>query len=89
MAEGKLNELIRQKRNFLRQAKGDYFSGGNDMLDDVDSALAEAKDELTHRLQVANCVREDEGEVDWRNECNAIFSQWFEKWFGENLTVVP
>ena len=61
----------------------DYASGGNDMLDDVERCLAEAKEELTHRLEVASCLREDEGEEAWRKECLALYTQWFEKWFGK------
>jgi hypothetical protein len=83
MVEGKLEVLIRQKRAFLRQTKSDYSSGGNDMLDDVQAALADAKEELTHSLEVAGCVREDEGEAAWQRECNALFTAWFQKWFGE------
>ena len=53
------------------------------MLDDVESAMKEAKEELTHRLEVASCLREDEGEKAWQKECLSIFNQWFEKWFGK------
>lgn len=81
--EGKLNQLIRQKRVFLRQTTKDYSSGGNDMLDDVETALREAKEELAHRLQVASCIRDDEGEKAWQKECLEIYSQWSEKWLGK------
>ncbi len=60
----------------------DYSSGGNDMLDDVEAALAESKAELAHRLEVAACLKEDEGEKAWQKECSSIFDAWFEKWFG-------
>jgi hypothetical protein len=82
MDEGKLKQLIKQKRAFLRQTMKDYSAGGNDMLDDVEAALEEAKAELTHRLEVASCLREDDGEDAWRKECNSIFNELFEKWFG-------
>ena len=80
--EGKLNLLIKQKRVFLRQAMKDYSAGGNDMLDDVETALAEAKIELQHQLEVASCLR-DEGEETWQRECNTILTNWFAKWFGK------
>ena len=82
MDEGKLNLLIKQKRVFLRQALKDYSAGGNDMLDDVETALAEAKTELSHQLEVASCLR-DEGEENWQRECNTILTNWFAKWFGK------
>lgn len=82
MSEGKLEQLIREKRTFLRQTMKDYSSGGNDMLDDLEAALTEAKTELAHRLEVAACLKEDEGEKAWQKECTAIFNAWFEKWFG-------
>ena len=82
-SEGRLEQLIGQKRAFLRDALKDYSEGGNDMLDDVQAALKEAKEELTRRLEVASCLREDEGEKAWQKECLSIFNQWFEKWFGE------
>jgi lysozyme family protein len=81
--EGQLNRLIRQKRVFLRDALKDYSAGGNDMLDDVERYLEEAKAEITHRLEVASCVREDEGEAAWRKECLQLYAEWFEKWFGK------
>jgi hypothetical protein len=82
MSEGKLEELIKEKRAFLRQTMKDYSSGGNDMLDDVEAALSEAKAELVQRLEVAACLKEDEGEKAWQKECAEIFNAWFEKWFG-------
>ena len=83
MDEGKLNLLIKQKRVFLRQAMKDYSAGGNDMLDDVETALAEAKAELSHQLEVASYLR-DEGEETWQRECNIILTNWFAKWFGKS-----
>lgn len=80
--EGKLNLLIKQKRVFLRQAMKDYSAGGNDMLDDVETALTEAKAELSHQLEVASCLK-DEGEETWQRECNTILTNWFAKWFGK------
>jgi len=82
MDEGKVNLLINQKRVFLRQATKDYSAGGNDMLDDVEIALAEAKAELSQQLEVASCLR-DEGEEAWQRECYNIFTNWFYKWFGK------
>jgi hypothetical protein len=82
-SDGKLEQLIKQKRAFLRQSMKDYSSGGNDMLDDVEAAFAEAKAELTRQLEVASCVREDEGEEAWQRETSAIFTAWFDKWFGK------
>ena len=43
MSEGKIDQLIKQKRVFLRQALKDYSAGGNDMLDDVESLLKKPK----------------------------------------------
>jgi len=83
MSEGKLEQLIKQKRGFLRQATKDYAAGGNDMLDDIGAALQEAKAELSHRLEVASCLREDEGEAAWRKECLLIYADWLEKWLGK------
>lgn len=83
MSEGKLEELIQKKRAFLVQAKKDYATGGNDMLDDVEATLAEAKAELAHNLALASCLREEEGEAAWRKECLSMFNNWFEKWFGK------
>ncbi|MGA2681371.1 MAG: hypothetical protein ABSF44_06170 [Candidatus Bathyarchaeia archaeon] len=81
--EGKLNQLIKQKRVFLRDALKDYSAGGNDMLDDVAGFLEEAKAEISHRLEVASCLKEDEGEAAWRKESLALYSERFEKWFGK------
>jgi hypothetical protein len=86
--EGKLGQLIKQKRVFLRDALKDYSAGGNDMLDDVAGFLEEAKAEISHRLEVASCLREDEGEAAWRKECLALYSEWFEKWFGKGLAFI-
>jgi hypothetical protein len=83
MSEGKIDQLIKQKRAFLRQAMKDYSSGGSDMLDDVEASLAEAKAEITHNLELASCLREEEGEAAWRKECLSMFNAWYEKWFGK------
>ena len=82
MSEGKLEQLIKQKRVFLRQTMKDYSAGGNDMLDDVEALLEEAKAEITHNLELTNCLREEEGEQAWRKECLSMYYTWFEKWFG-------
>jgi hypothetical protein len=83
MSEGKINQLIKQKREFLRQATKDYASGGNDMLDDLDAVLQEAKAELAHNLELAGCLREEEGEAAYQHECSSMFNAWYEKWFGK------
>ena len=82
MSEGKIEQLIKQKRAFLRQTTKDYASGGNDMLDDVDAVLKEAKAEITHNFELASCLRE-ESEEAWRKECLAMFNEWYQKWFGQ------
>ena len=61
----------------------DYSAGGNDMLDDIEALLDEAKEEITHRLELASCLKEGEGEAAWRKECLLSFEEWFEKWFGK------
>ena len=63
VTEGKLEQLIKQKRAFLKASVKDYSAGGNDMLDDVDALLQEAKAEITHNLELASCVKEDSGEA--------------------------
>jgi hypothetical protein len=83
MSEGKIEQLINIKRTFLRQTMKDYSSGGNDMLDDVEAMLNEAKAEITHNLELASCLKEEEGEASYQTECLAMFNAWFEKWFGE------
>jgi hypothetical protein len=82
MSEGKISQLIKQKRVFLKQALKDYAAGGNDMLDDVESLLNEAKAEITHNLELARCLKE-EGEETWQKECLSMFNVWYEKWFGK------
>jgi len=82
MSEGKISQLIKQKRVFLKQALKDYAAGGNDMLDDVESLLNEAKAEITHNLELADCLKE-EGEETWQKECLSMFNVWYEKWFGK------
>ena len=44
--EGKLNQLIKQKRVFLRDTLKDYSAGGNDMLDDVAGSSKRQKKNL-------------------------------------------
>ena len=83
MSEGKIEQLIKQKRTFLRQALKDYSAGGNDMLDDIEGLLNEAKAEITHNLELASCLREEEGEEPWQKECLSMFNAWYEKWFGK------
>ncbi len=83
MSEGKLEELIKQKRAFLIQTRKDYAEGGNDMLDDMETALKEAKTEIIHNLELASCLREEEGEEAWHKECQSMFNTWLEKWFGK------
>jgi len=83
MSEGKLEQLIKQKRVFLRQAMKDYSAGGSDMLDDVELVLEEAKSEIIHNLELASCLKEEEGEEAWQKECLSMFNSWFEKWFGK------
>lgn len=83
MSEGKLEQLIKQKRVFLRQAMKDYSAGGSDMLDDVELVLEEAKSEITHNLELVSCLKEEEGEEAWQKECLIMFNSWFEKWFGK------
>jgi bacterioferritin (cytochrome b1) len=83
MNEGRIDQLIKQKRLFLRQGLKDYSSGGNDMLDDVEGLLNEARAEITHNLQLASCLKEEEGEAAWLKECLSMFNSWYEKWFGK------
>jgi hypothetical protein len=83
MSEGKIEQLIKQKRTFLRQATKEYSAGGNDMLDDVETVLQEAKLEITHNLELASCLRGEEGEEAWQKECLSMFTAWHEKWFGK------
>jgi hypothetical protein len=82
MSEGKLNQLIKQKRTFLRQTMKDYASGGNDMLDDLETILVEAKTEIIHNLELASCLKE-ENEESYQKECLSMFNAWYEKWFGK------
>ncbi len=83
MSEGKIKQLINTKRTFLRQTMKDYASGGNDMLDDVETLLNEAKAEITHNLELASVIKEEEGEAAWQKECLSMFNAWYEKWFGK------
>jgi hypothetical protein len=83
MSEGKIDLLIKQKRVFLRQAMKDYASGGNDMLDDIENLLKDAKAEITHSLELASCLKEED-EESWQKECVSMFNAWYEKWFGNS-----
>jgi len=82
MSEGKIDELIRHKRAFLRQSKPDYAAGGGDMLDDLEATLRDAKDELMRNLELAGCIKE-ESEAAYQKECAGMYAAWFEKWFGK------
>lgn len=81
MSEGKIDQLIKQKRAFLRQTMKDYASGGNDMLDDVEAALQEAKAELAHNLELASVLKEEDQDA-YEKECSSMFNAWYMKWFG-------
>jgi hypothetical protein len=81
--DGKLGELIQLKRVFLSASVKDYATGGNDMLDDVEACLNEAKIELLNNIELAGCIREESGETAYSSECLAMFNSWFEKWFGQ------
>ena len=81
--EGKFEELIQTKRAFLVDAVKDYATGGNDMIDDVEMCLIEAKTELLNNIELAGCIRDESGETAYNNECLAMFNSWFEKWFGK------
>jgi hypothetical protein len=83
MSEGKLEQLIKTKRAFLRQTTKDYSAGGSDMLDDVEAAVREAKAELQHNLELASCLRQED-ESAWRKECLAMYVAFSEKWFGSS-----
>lgn len=83
VAQGKLGELIKQKRAFLRASTKEYSAGGNDMLDDFEAGLEEAKAEILHNLELASCVREESGETEYRKECLEMFNLWLDKWFGK------
>jgi hypothetical protein len=82
MSEGKIEEIIKHKRSFLRETNRDYAAGGNDMLDDMEGTIKEAKDEIAHNLELVNCLRKDEGEQAWQKDCLNMFNAWYEKWFG-------
>ena len=82
MTGGKIGQLIKQKRTFLKSSVKDYSAGGNDMLDDVEASLEEAKADITNRLELASCLKE-ESDGAWRKECLSAFEDWLEKWFGK------
>jgi len=80
---GKFEELLHDKRAFLKDSVKDYAVGGNDMLDDIEVCLNEAKTEILNNIELASCIREESGETAYNNECLAMFNTWFEKWFGK------
>jgi hypothetical protein len=82
MSEGKIEQLIKQKRAFLKASVKDYAAGGNDMLDDIEALFLEAKAEITNSVELASCLKE-ESEAAWRKECLSSFEHWLEKWFGK------
>ena len=82
MSEGKIEQLIKQKRAFLKASVKDYSAGGNDMLDDIEALFLEEKAEITNSLELASCLKE-ESEAAWRKECLSSFEHWLEKWFGK------
>jgi len=57
--EGKIEQLIRQKRAFLKASVKDYSAGGNDMLDDVEDLFEETKAEIFNHLELASCLKEE------------------------------
>jgi hypothetical protein len=79
--EGKLEELIKQKRAFLQASVKDYSAGGNDMLDDVEALLEEAKAEMNQHIECAGNFEDNSKEAN--KECLSMFNLWFEKWFGK------
>ncbi|MDR2700347.1 MAG: hypothetical protein LBC12_06035 [Nitrososphaerota archaeon] len=81
--DGKFGDLIQVKRAFLQTSVKDYAAGGNDMLDDVKASLDEAKTEILNHILLASYIREESGDVAYRNECLEMFNSWFEKWFGK------
>ena len=74
MSEGKLEQLIKQKRDFLRQATKDYSSGGNDMLDDVECSVERGKRRTCHRLDVASCLLKMKVETAWLRGALTLYS---------------
>jgi hypothetical protein len=82
MSEGKINQLFKDRRTFLRQSTKDYSNGGNNMLDDVEATLKEAKTELSHNLELASVLKE-ESEAAYQKEALNMYAAWVAKWFGE------
>jgi hypothetical protein len=82
MSEGKICELIKHKRIFLHQTNPDYAAGGNDMLDDIEGAIKEAKEEIAHNLELVKCLRKEQGEEAYQKDCLSMFNAWYDKWFG-------
>jgi hypothetical protein len=81
--DGKFGDLIQKKRAFLQASIKDYAAGGNDMLDDVDASLKEAKTEILNNIELASCIRDESGETAYHNECIEMFNTWLDKWFGK------
>jgi hypothetical protein len=81
--DSKFEELIQSKRVFLSASVKDYATGGNDMLDDIEAYLNEAKTELLNNIELASFIREESGETAYNQECLAMFNSWFDKWFGK------
>jgi hypothetical protein len=44
--------------------------------------MKEAKEELTHNLELASCLKE-ENEESYQKECLGMYVAWYEKWFGK------
>ena len=87
--DGKLGDLIKERRTFLQESVKDYAAGGNDMLDDVGANLSEAKTEILNHITLASCIRDESGEAAYRTECLEMFNTWFEKWFGKPIQTTP
>jgi len=81
MSEGKINQLFKDRRSFLRQSTKDYANGGHNMLDDVEAAVKEAKAELSHNLELASVLKE-ESEEAYQKEALSMYAAWVAKWFG-------
>ena len=51
------------------------------MLDDIEAVLREAKSEITHNLELASVLKEEDEDA-YQKECFSMFKAWYEKWFG-------
>ena len=51
------------------------------MLDDIEAVLREAKAEITHNLELASVLKEEDEDA-YQKECFSMFNAWYEKWFG-------